>query len=343
MKSKLKKVWIYLAIVLAVSLTIFIIQNINGHETDIPKIVFDINSGVIGAILTTIITLLLLANQSEIQDSQTKNSVIYEEKLKLFNEFLSILSQALDDGKLTATEMKKIIFSYSTVRMHISPEGSKTIEAAIQSIDAEFFYVDENYVPRFDKYIELFNTVCNVFRKELYALKKDNALPQFEFDNFYHIAFKKRALKLPIYKIEEVEQAYISNQNVIHFDKEGVAIQFTLSKELIALIPQIYEMVDQAIKQLPEHTITMRYLLNMNTVNNKQYLGIFNIYYYIGDRQIATYGLSEKNRLYFKIKLEKESVYSFESDSSNVQSYSANILKDLQNVAKEKPQSNPKA
>jgi hypothetical protein len=72
-------------------------------------------------------------------------------------------------------------------------------------------------------------------------------------------------------------------------------------------------------------------------------LGIFNIYYYIGDRQIATYGLSEKNRLYFKIKLEKESVYSFESDASNVQSYSANILKDLQNVAKEKPQSNPKA
>lgn len=342
MKSKLKKVWIYLSIILSISLTIIVIQNINGHETSIPKIVFDINSGVIGAILTTIITLLLLANQSEIQDSQTKNSIMYEEKLKLFNEFLIILNQSLEDNNLTASEVKKIIFSYSTVRMHISPEGSKTIESALQSIDPEFFLVDENNVPRFDKYINLFNTICNAFRKELYNHQKENSLPDFEFNNFYQIAFKKRSVKLPIYSIDDVHKAYLNNLNVIHFDKLGAAIQFTLSKELIALIPQIYEMVDQAIKQLPEHTITMRYLLNMNTVNNKQYLGIFNIYYYIGDRQIATYGLSEKNRLYFKIKLEKESVYSFESDASNVQSYSANILKDLQNVAKEKPQSSPK-
>ena len=70
------------------------------------------------------------------------------------------------------------------------------------------------------------------------------------------------------------------------------------------MIPQVFEMVDQAIKKLPEQSISLRYLLNVNTVNNKQYLGIFNVYYYIGDRQIATYGLSEKNRLYFKIKLE---------------------------------------
>ena len=174
-------------------------------------------------------------------------------------------------------------------------------------------------------------------------MQKDNALPQFEFDNFYHIAFKKRAVKLPIYKIEEVQAAYLDNQNIIHFDKEGVAIQFNLSQELIALIPQVFEMVDQAIKKLPEQSISLRYLLNVNTVNNKQYLGIFNVYYYIGDRQIATYGLSEKNRLYFKIKLEKESVYSFESDANNVLSYSDSILKDLQNVVKDKPQTPPKA
>jgi len=40
----------------------------------IPKIVQDINSGAIGAILTTIITLILLSNQTESQENLTKSS-----------------------------------------------------------------------------------------------------------------------------------------------------------------------------------------------------------------------------------------------------------------------------
>ena len=81
-----KKYKFYLLLALSISLTIIVINNINGAII-IPQIVKDINSGVIGAILTTIITLILLSNQTESQENLTKTSVVYEEKLKIFNNF----------------------------------------------------------------------------------------------------------------------------------------------------------------------------------------------------------------------------------------------------------------
>ena len=57
--KRFKKHWFYLLLLFSISLTILIINDINDFV--IPKIIQDINSGVIGAILTTIITLILLS------------------------------------------------------------------------------------------------------------------------------------------------------------------------------------------------------------------------------------------------------------------------------------------
>ena len=65
--KRFKKYWFYLLLAISISLTILVINNINDQL--IPKIIQDINSGVIGAILTTIITLILLSNQNESQES----------------------------------------------------------------------------------------------------------------------------------------------------------------------------------------------------------------------------------------------------------------------------------
>lgn len=328
MKKNLKPIWIYLTIGLLISLTILIIQNINGHEKDFPKIVFDINSGVIGAILTTIITLLLLSNQTEIQELQTKNSVIYEEKLKLFIEFLNTLSKSLEDGKLTPTEMKTIIFAYSSIRLHLSSEGAEKIEAAIKSIDGEFFYVDENQIPRFDKYIELFNSIINVFRQELYADKNTKPLPEFDFDNFKEIAFQRRSVKQPIYCLQDILNQYGQKRDILHTNKEGTTYQFKLSDDAFNCIKTAYEMIDEIHAKYPQVKISKRYLVNQFTINEKKYLGLLFVYYYAGEKQVATLGISEKNRVYFKIKLEKESVFAFEVESM-IHGYKDNIEKDL--------------
>ena len=86
--KRYKKYWFYLLLAFSISLTVLILNDLNSPFIQIPKIVQDINSGVIGAILTTIITLILLSNQTESQENLTKSSVVYEEKLKIFNSFL---------------------------------------------------------------------------------------------------------------------------------------------------------------------------------------------------------------------------------------------------------------
>ena len=75
----------------------------------------------------------------------------------IFNEFLNILGKSLEDGKLTSNEIQNIIFSFSSLRIHISEKNSDEIEAAIKSINGELFYVDENGIADLDKYINLYH------------------------------------------------------------------------------------------------------------------------------------------------------------------------------------------
>ena len=55
---------------------------------------------------------------------------------------------------------------------------------------------------------------------------------------------------------------------------------------------------------------------------------MLNIYYSEGETQIATLGVSSKNRIFFKIKLEKVREFQFETDTV-VAEYEHNIRKDL--------------
>lgn len=328
MKNSIKKIWRYLLVVLVISLTIVVIQNINGHEQDIPKVVQDINSGVIGAILTTIITLLLLSNQTDLQEIQTKNSVIYEEKLKLYNEFLNVMSKSLEDGKLAPEELKSIIFQYSIVRIHISAEGAQKIEHAIRSIDEEFFYVDENYVPKFDRYIQLYTEICNVLRKELYLNNQEADLAPFAFDNFLKIAYQHRAVKLPINSFEDVLAEFEKTRSIYIDESKGNKIQFELSQENIKNLTEAFHLIELIFNEHNDHKIERRYLLKQYHVNGKIYLGMLNVYYSVGNVQIATLGVSQKNRIYFKIKFEKERIISFEPETI-VAEYETTIREDL--------------
>jgi hypothetical protein len=328
MNKKYKLIWSYLLVLISINITILVNNNINRHENDLPKIIQDINAGVVGAILTTIITLLLLNNQNETQENQLKNSVIYEEKLKLFNNFLNVLNKSMEDGNLTSAEMKNIIFNYSVIRIHISKESAHEIETIIQSINEEFFYVDENYIPRFDVVISFYTNICNVLRRELYTNQNNTSLHHYNLPNFSNIAFKKRALKLTIHKIEDAVDYYYKNRQIFYEDKEGYKLQFVLTKESIANLSVAYFMIKEILGELQIENFEERYLLNQYEINNKKYLGLFNVYYMYQNKQFATFGVSQKNRLYFKIKLEKESVFAFEPDT-NVIEYKNNIKKDL--------------
>lgn len=126
------------------SLTIFILSRI--YDDQIPKIIEEINNGAIGAILTAIITALILGLQSSInekhQHTQNKeqasfqqklmeeqaefqknlmqaqsetdeikeyNLKVFEEKTKRYNKFINELWNAWDDREITMEELKTLL------------------------------------------------------------------------------------------------------------------------------------------------------------------------------------------------------------------------------------------
>ena len=293
--KRFKKYWFYLLLVLSISLTILVINDIN--DPLIPQIIQDINSGVIGAILTTIITLILLSNQTESQENLTKNSVVYEEKIKIFNVFLDTLGQCLEDGKLTAAETTKIIHSFSVLRIHISIKNAIKIEKAISSIDNSFFYCDENSVPNLSKLIQLYTEIANVFREELYAENADERLTVFDFENLKRVLYRKR---LSVIKPASFEGLLIELQNhskILHSgSKTGITIVYDINTELIDSLKALNSFMINILADV-SNEIEFSFEINSLIINDEKYSGIPWVKLYYKDTYFAFYGLSETKKL----------------------------------------------
>jgi hypothetical protein len=332
--KRFKKYWFYLLLALSISLTILVINDINGPF--IPKIIQDINSGVIGAILTTIITLILLSNQTESQENLTKNSVVYEEKLKIFNVFLDTLGQCLEDGKLTAAETTKIIHSFSVLRIHISINNAVKIEKAISSIDNSFFYYDENSVPNLSKLIELYTEIANVFREELYGENTDERLKVFDFENLKKVLYRKR---LSVIKPASFAGLLIELQNhskILHSgNKSGITIVYDINSEIIDSLKALHNFM---INILADVSNEIEFLFEINTqiINDEKYCGIPWIKLYYKDTYFAFYGLSETKKLMIGRMLPElnqvASLEIFQIDS--LDKFKLQIIKEYKNILK---------
>jgi hypothetical protein len=299
---KYKQFWFYLLLSLSISLTILVINNIS-QQKGIPPIIYDINSGVIGAILTTIITLILLANQTESQENLTKSSVVYEEKLKIFNGFLQTMGTCLEDGKLTAQEIQKIIHSFSILRVHISPESSKLLESTISSIDSSFFYVDENYIPNIERIIILYTTITNVFRKELYGDKVQDKLEPFNFYNFREILFRRRITKIKPNSFTELAEILKNNFKILHESSISKnTIVYDINEEIIHALRKFHDFIEQIASEI-DPSIYLTYEINKNNINGTPYNGIPYTKLNYKDTYFGYFGLTETKRLLIGTKM----------------------------------------
>lgn len=330
--KRFKKYWFYLLLALSISLTILVINDLN--DPLIPQIIQDINSGVIGAILTTIITLILLSNQTESQENLTKNSVVYEEKLKIFNVFLDTLGQCLEDGKLTAVEATKIVHSFSILRIHISLKNSNKIEKAISSIDNSFFYFDENVVPNLSRLIQLYTEIANVFREELYAENADESLRVFEFENIKKVLYRKRS---SIIKPASFEGLLIELQNhskIIHEKgKEKITIVYDINTDIINSLKALNVFMVNILSDVSSK-IKFEFEIKSVIINDEKYSTIPWIKLYYEGQYFAFYGLSEEKRLMIGSVLpELKQVASceiFEVDS--LEKYKLQIIDDYKKI-----------
>ena len=102
-----KKLYIGLGILFTISISIFIFNAI--YQGSVPKIVEEINNSSIGAILTAIITVLLLSQQSSSEEVKERNVRVFEEKSARFNTFINKLWDIWDDRVVSLEELNELI------------------------------------------------------------------------------------------------------------------------------------------------------------------------------------------------------------------------------------------
>ena len=96
-----------LGILFTISISIFIFNAI--YQGSVPKIVEEINNSSIGAILTAIITVLLLSQQSSSEEVKERNVRVFEEKSERFNTFINKLWDIWDDRVVSLEELNELI------------------------------------------------------------------------------------------------------------------------------------------------------------------------------------------------------------------------------------------
>lgn len=126
-----------LYLLLIISLTIFVLSQI--YEDKVPKIVEEFNNGAIGAILTAIITSLIIGMQSssqerfqkqllelqaETEERQQYNVRVFDERVKRYNAFIEKLWSVWEDKVVTLEEVYDLTNLFAKDILMFTNQGS---------------------------------------------------------------------------------------------------------------------------------------------------------------------------------------------------------------------------
>ena len=187
MKNKNKKSYGILLSALSVLLICVIAYFCHLYTlTDVP---YQFLSAILGAAITILITFLLLQSQDKSELSRTAKSKIYEEKLRIYQEYLQTLCNAIEDRQLSDDEKIRLQFQTSYIAMHTSDEHianiSKSVEEILKCVCLE---PNKPYdVEKLQK--ELFNVVL-YFQEEIYEDKTPNKKCRDDASKFFSQAFE---------------------------------------------------------------------------------------------------------------------------------------------------------
>lgn len=129
----------------------------------------------LGVFLSGAITLVLLKGQTKAEETKDKNAKVFEEKLKIYQDFLETLNQVLKDGKVTPDEALKLKFKISSMALHTDSQRINKISDSIREI-FNAINEDKNQNSKVIENVnlsELFNIVIQ-FSHEIYGEDKKN-------------------------------------------------------------------------------------------------------------------------------------------------------------------------
>lgn len=138
-------------------------------------------AAIFGALMVSFITLFQLRQQTEIGDVKEKQTIVFEEKLNIFKEYMDTIQSVVNHlqlgEKIFREQHKKeditnIIFILSKLRMHceeksIQRVGNDLLEIVRSGIS------DSDNDANYGKIIDLMFSTCETFRSELFPDKND--------------------------------------------------------------------------------------------------------------------------------------------------------------------------
>lgn len=146
-----------------------------------------IMAAILGVVITATITQLLLQGQTQKEGALKRSSKIFEEKLKIYQNFINILYNAVKDGKLTDNEKMELQFQTSLVAMHCNPENIINVSEAVRRVvNSTCPSGESGSVGETDLLKSLFSVV-EAFRMDLYesdAQKFDKDIKDKTIENF---------------------------------------------------------------------------------------------------------------------------------------------------------------
>lgn len=162
----------------------------------------------IGAMITVIITLLLLKSQTSSEEEKERNSKIFEEKLRIYQEFLRKLCEVVKDMNIEKSKEIELEFQVSYIAMHTSYESLAEISKQVREIITAIKEGDSER----NKMLKQLFVIADTFYKELYNNVNvyDDEKRQETIQNFNSIMFTAADIKL-IKRAVELQKKINSN------------------------------------------------------------------------------------------------------------------------------------
>jgi len=206
-KSFMKYRWVYLTIVLVlISCAITLVTQLFSYH----ELSYETFAALIGVMITAIITQVLLNGQTENDAKRDKDSKVFEEKLRIYQDFLKSLCEVVSDNQITEKEKMELQFQTSYIAMHTSVAHIKAISEAVKKVVEATCPLPQENRGRgtLDSPLEPLFDIVRCFKEELYpdltAAEQDpEELHQAQMDIIQTIENFKAAFSDRDFKDEE--------------------------------------------------------------------------------------------------------------------------------------------
>ena len=328
--SLLKKVFFSLIAGSLIFLTIYIVNN--GHNLDTQnKVVDDIYSAVISVILGALVTMTLLSAQTMNEDSHTKNSEIFKEKLRAYRDFLETLGEYIKDGKLSKEEIKLLILKHAIININLSKANQEHFNSAISRIKDDLFFENENNVPDYKALGDLFNQIASIFKADLYG-ENISELKLMDYENFYEISNAVRTSTFYKDSLDDFLQEIAPGREIFFSVKtkenESKNYKFDIRSDANSHYKLAFDYALSSIKELNvkienKFEVAYKKLYRSLAINNPKIL------FQYKDKTILRIGITNRNRVALQLMRDNESAGIYVLDpldgveitGSNIQNY----------------------